>query len=584
MKKIYSFLAFLLTFTLSWGQATDLYFSMYIEGSSSNKALAIYNGTGADVDLGNYKVELYTNGSASANNTLEWTSGTILANGEVYVIANSSAVADILNRADTTSTVTYFNGDDAVALLKTDGTNWNVLDVIGEIGVDPGSGWAVAGVSNATKDHTLTRKTSVCGPNNGDWATSAGTDAQDSEWIVTAQNTGFTDLDTYSGCSSTTTPTLTISAPADNTTFNPETTSVDVEFVVTDFTLGTDGSVQYTINGGTAQTTTSSPITVSVSAGNTYTVVLELVDNNGDPLNPAVTDQVSFDVADYMQVADLSALRAGNIGDYYEVTGEVYVIGGEDYTSNTKIYVQDANAGIMIYDPSGIMPFSGYALYDGITGLKGRLAEYRGMMELIPTVDPGASSQGNVVTPVDVTVADFNTYHDTYESMLIKFTAVTIDTSGGNTVFNYATNYDVIQGSDTTTLRVAFHSLDGVTIPTGSVDLTAIGAEYSYSPSSPHPQVYPRDANDFETNQAVENQNIPGLQVYPNPATGDKLYITTDNGEETMVSVFDLSGKLIMQQTMDNNRSMSIANLRPGIYLLKIQQGDREQMIKLVRK
>ena len=45
--------------------ATDLFFSEYIEGSSFNKALEIYNGTGAAVDLSTYSVELYSNGAAA---------------------------------------------------------------------------------------------------------------------------------------------------------------------------------------------------------------------------------------------------------------------------------------------------------------------------------------------------------------------------------------------------------------------------------------------------------------------------------------------------------------------------------------
>ena len=36
-----------------------------------------------------------------------------------------------------------------------------MLDIIGEAGDDPGSGWDVAGVSNGTKDHTIVRKSSV---------------------------------------------------------------------------------------------------------------------------------------------------------------------------------------------------------------------------------------------------------------------------------------------------------------------------------------------------------------------------------------------------------------------------------------
>ena len=52
--------------SLSFGQATDLYFSKYGEGSSNNKFLEIYNGTGASVDLSNYSVELYANGASTA--------------------------------------------------------------------------------------------------------------------------------------------------------------------------------------------------------------------------------------------------------------------------------------------------------------------------------------------------------------------------------------------------------------------------------------------------------------------------------------------------------------------------------------
>ncbi|MGH3015620.1 MAG: hypothetical protein ACRDNN_11790, partial [Gaiellaceae bacterium] len=53
-------------------QPTELFFSEYVEGSSNNKALEIYNGTGAPVDLGAnaYNVQMYFNGSSSAGLTI----------------------------------------------------------------------------------------------------------------------------------------------------------------------------------------------------------------------------------------------------------------------------------------------------------------------------------------------------------------------------------------------------------------------------------------------------------------------------------------------------------------------------------
>src|SRR4029079_11805429 len=63
---------------------TELFFSEYIEGSSFNKAVESYNGAGAPVDLGalGYKIELYSNGSATVSATLNLT-GTV-ANGDVF--------------------------------------------------------------------------------------------------------------------------------------------------------------------------------------------------------------------------------------------------------------------------------------------------------------------------------------------------------------------------------------------------------------------------------------------------------------------------------------------------------------------
>ena len=64
----------------------------------------------------------------------------------------------------------------------------NAIDWIGNWAADPGSGWDVAGVSAATKDHTIVRKATVESGNAGDWFPSAGTTEEDSEWVVLDQN------------------------------------------------------------------------------------------------------------------------------------------------------------------------------------------------------------------------------------------------------------------------------------------------------------------------------------------------------------------------------------------------------------
>ena len=100
---------------------------------------------------------------------------------------HGSADASILDQADETRTL-YHNGDDGQALVHGTEADYVILDMIGDFGDDPGNGWAVAGVADATKDHTIVRKSSVC-QGNSDFATSAGTTTEDSEWIVYDNNT-----------------------------------------------------------------------------------------------------------------------------------------------------------------------------------------------------------------------------------------------------------------------------------------------------------------------------------------------------------------------------------------------------------
>ncbi|MDX1547812.1 MAG: lamin tail domain-containing protein, partial [Rhodothermales bacterium] len=138
------------------GQASELFFSEYIEGSSNNKAVEVFNGTGSAVDLaaGGYDVQIFFNGSTSAGQTLALT-GTV-ADGDVFVLANTASDAALLAVADQTSGGVQFNGDDAVVLRKAG----VVIDVLGRVGEDPGSEWSGGGIG--TQNETLRRKSTVC--------------------------------------------------------------------------------------------------------------------------------------------------------------------------------------------------------------------------------------------------------------------------------------------------------------------------------------------------------------------------------------------------------------------------------------
>jgi len=140
--------------------ASDLFFSEYIEGSSNNKAIEIFNGTGAAVDLSNYSVKLYANGVTSPpTSTYTAPTGTTLAHGEVWVIANASANAEILAIADITHGVANYNGDDALELIN-NGTA-ATIDIFGCIGEDPGTEWGTE--PEWTINKTMVRNCAVTG-------------------------------------------------------------------------------------------------------------------------------------------------------------------------------------------------------------------------------------------------------------------------------------------------------------------------------------------------------------------------------------------------------------------------------------
>lgn len=197
----------LLFFIFSFTSNSQILFSEYAEGTSYNKYLEIYNYSEEVVNLSNYGFPSCSNGCDVDG---EWDymnyfpEGAVINPGDVYVIAHPNAIdpnsqyytAEIGMYSD--YEFTYLsNGNDVFALVNID--TQQILDVIGAVGPDPGDGWDVAGVLNGTKDHTLVRKSNINSGNNGDWVNSAGTNTNDSEWIVLENevwdNLGFHECD-----------------------------------------------------------------------------------------------------------------------------------------------------------------------------------------------------------------------------------------------------------------------------------------------------------------------------------------------------------------------------------------------------
>jgi len=139
----------------------DLFISEYVEGSGTlNKYVEIYNPTSSPINMSNYRVAKYSNGSSTVTGTPPALTGTIAAYS-TYVIGYSNA--GVYGPCNFASTYYDFNGNDAIALQTTAGIN---IDVIGQIGVDPGIRWGT--ISLGTEDNSLVRNITVqTGDNNG---------------------------------------------------------------------------------------------------------------------------------------------------------------------------------------------------------------------------------------------------------------------------------------------------------------------------------------------------------------------------------------------------------------------------------
>jgi beta-lactam-binding protein with PASTA domain/endonuclease YncB( thermonuclease family) len=133
----------------------NLMISTYVEGTLYNKALELYNTSDELIDLSEFKIVQYIDGSST--NTVEIALSGILQGHDTYVIAHQDADIDIKNKADMLTDQLYFNGNDSIELIYQTG------DVIDQIA------WVIQYLDN----RTLSRKQAITAPSNvfnyNDW-------------------------------------------------------------------------------------------------------------------------------------------------------------------------------------------------------------------------------------------------------------------------------------------------------------------------------------------------------------------------------------------------------------------------------
>ena len=494
--------------------------------------------------------------------------GTLQA-GAIIVLANNNKFIDVYGFAPTavigTGGVADSNGDDNIAIRDSSG---NIYDLYGVPGVDG------SGKPHEFEDGRAERKGSVTGPEST-WDSSqwnidndggAGDGALDAP--------GGYDPGSWIGFSSTQTPTLSFSSPNNNSTIYSD--NVDISLSIENFTVGNgtgDGHIHYSVDGGgIIMKYDTDDISLTGLTEGAHSVVVSLVDNSHNALDPAVESTLNFTVDLPTQVSDLAGLRSAQEGEAITVTGEILLTYKQSFR-NAKVF-QDSSAGIYIDDNSGAIT-TNYDLGDGVTGLTGTLSTYNGLLQFVPISDAGtASSTGNVIIPKTLTLAQLTAGAESYESQLIKVEGVTVTGNDGETTFINGKIYTLSQGTDTFPMRTTFYSFEGEDLPPSAFDLVGIINERS----GVGLHLAPRSYNDVTLSKFSFDK--VEVSVYPNPVQS----ILNFSGLTSPVkaTVFDMLGKRLLQAEVTN--SLDVSSLNSGLYMVEIKNENSSKVFNIVKQ
>ncbi len=576
----------------AFSQCSDLFFSEYIEGSSNNKALEIYNPTNSSVDLSNYSVFMINNGG-SPNNIAFQLYGTLDAYS-VFVIGNDAAVAAITGVSDTIksyNSVVHFNGDDAVCLIK--GTD--TIDVIGQRWNDPGSSWTVG--SGATRDYTLVRKSTVKG-GQLNWATGAG------EWDVYAQNTysylGSHTSDCYVPANAE------VSFTKTNVKAGETDGMMTINVSISNPSATTATTVDVVVKGGDAANgtdyTLTSPTTVTFAAGSSAdeSVTITITDNSMSAADKQIilalrnasagTDigndsnmTVTIENDDYL-ISTILGVR-GNTADWtpalngqkVEIKGIVY---GIDLDGNTGLSftIIDTTAGMNIFNFSDV---SDYVVTEGdeIT-VRGEITSYNGLTEVFADSIKVNSTGNTLKAPKSVKKPSEET-----ESDFIKVRKVWIaDTT---TVWPNNGNVMLTNGTDSFQIRIDRDLVDivGQAVIGDTMDITGLGGQFDNSafPLDAGYQIFPRRLSDIAVwdNSSVRDFTLIA-NVYPNPTNG-LIHISAFQ-PIIHVEITDALGHVVLSQSVSKElqTSLELQNVSAGVYFILIHSENASSVKRLV--
>ena len=253
--------------------------------------------------------------------------------------------------------------------------------------------------------------------------------------------------------------------------FNPAAGTYYDKVDVTLSTPTPNSTIFYTLDGSVPDSSTASLYTSPITINDTTTIKAIAYSSN-----MVVSDitEAAYTIIPVIDVKDIAELRSSPIGPVYRLTGEAVMTFAQ--TFRQQKFIQDSSAAILI-DDNAKKVTTAYNVGDGITGIVGTTTVYGGMLEFVPVMDPGPASSTNNVVPVqDITLSDFKSNFENYESELVQIKNINFIDGNGTAVFANGKVYKITDGVDTIDFRTTFYDVDyiGELIPTEKVNIVGI--------------------------------------------------------------------------------------------------------------
>ena len=85
------------------------------------------------------------------------------------------------------------------------------------------------------------------------------------------------------------------------------------------------------------------------------------------------------------------------------------------------------------------------------------------------------------------------------------------------------------------------------------------------------------------TSIGIELNGPNRINIYPNPAK-NKIFISNLKEDNTLVKIYDINGRLVLENKISNKEYLNISKLSKGIYQIKFEGSDWNEIRKLIKE